>query len=418
MSRTPLHPSFDDLILLVYLMYILQPLSAWRYFVQSSLTYQLYMKTTYGPTASSSSEILVSPDRYTTNVQRRLEESMYWSCFKSESEFRVELPLPVSEIATYQHPQLFPSPPSPAGGRILDEAGSESTTRSLTAAVPFATELDDIRQHAKQLCNEEESWYYYLTEIALRRIGNRIINTFFRQPPSSWLDVKPLLGIALEFDTQVSAWSAHLPTAMQHWETTYSIRAPNSTSFLDRSGSHVSRELSWATDNRLLEMRSWLYQPFLYFLIHGGTVIRQAPTDLRNLSSASPADDLSGEEAVALRQLIRSGVECNLRILDVRSLHHRHHGLWYDLRSLVTAALILLGVVKSGHEDWIPGGAALLWGSHANTSSTQSIGGKIGHALDQLEFWSAECPNLKRHRQVLEKLVQQVRTTRTASDRE
>lgn len=25
--------------------------------------------------------------------RKRLEESMYWSCFKSESEFRVELPL-------------------------------------------------------------------------------------------------------------------------------------------------------------------------------------------------------------------------------------------------------------------------------------------------------------------------------------
>jgi hypothetical protein len=34
------------------------------------------------------------------------------------------------------------------------------------------------QKHIKRLYNEEGSWYYYLTEAALRRIGNRIINAF------------------------------------------------------------------------------------------------------------------------------------------------------------------------------------------------------------------------------------------------
>ena len=152
---------------------------------------------------------------------------MYWSCFKSESEFRVELPLPQTEIANYSHPQMFPSPPSPAGmeknvegaspelEKTLSNESTVGATRGSLNVSPLDDEDYELRQHAKRLCNEEESWYYYLTEIALRRIGNRIINTFFSESQAPWVNIRPLLAIALEFDTQVSAWSAHLPTAMQ-----------------------------------------------------------------------------------------------------------------------------------------------------------------------------------------------------------
>lgn len=133
------------------------------------------------------------------------------------------------------------------------------------------TEEDlEIRKHSKRLCNEEESWYYYLTEVALRRIGNRITNTFFRQDYTSWVNIKPLTSIALEFDAQVSSRSANLPDAMKQYETSSSIRAPRFDPLANDRCSSVSKELNWATDNRLLEMRSWLYQPFLYYAIHCG----------------------------------------------------------------------------------------------------------------------------------------------------
>jgi hypothetical protein len=90
------------------------------------------------------------------------------------------------------------------------------------------TEEDlQIRKHSKRLYNEEGSWYYYLTEVALRRIGNRIgnriTNTFFRQDHTSWVNIKSLMSIALELDAQVSSWSANLPNAMKRYETSSSI---------------------------------------------------------------------------------------------------------------------------------------------------------------------------------------------------
>lgn len=191
-------------------MYTLRPLLSWQYFTQASILYQLYMKSTHRLASDISllGQIPVEHMNIPDGKQRRLEESMYWSCFKSESEFRVELPLPQSELATYYHPQMFPSPPSPANVEKEKEESAEAELNhsplvepnGVTNTSPYASEAASLREHARQLCNEEESWYYYLTEIALRRIGNRIINTFFRQEPTSWLNIKPWLPIALEFD--------------------------------------------------------------------------------------------------------------------------------------------------------------------------------------------------------------------------
>lgn len=390
--------------------------------------------------------------------QRRLEQSLYWSCFKSECEFRVELPLPQSEIGSCQHPNLFPSPPSPATPVLVDRdlspqsavystfSGAESL-RSHPSNITSAPQMEEetyLKQHSKQLCREEESWYYYLTEIALRRIGNRIINTFFRQDRTSWLNIRPLLRMAQEFEVQVSSWSANLPPAMKRYEATSTIKAPTLSAPLETPGSSVSRELSWATDNRILEMRSWLYQPFLYYFIHSNSITFRGSsptavygsngshhsrgttldsllnpiTEMPRVTAAAAAtagrasqlptlitsDSLDDEENATLHHLITAGIECNLKILDVRSILHRHHGLWYDLRSLMCAALILLGIVKSGHADWIPGGLDGLWGRSSvggRPSASQPIGGKIGHVLFHFEFWSRECPELLRHRDVL-----------------
>lgn len=420
-------------------MYTLRPLLSWQHFTQASNIYQLHMKTSHRLAADIShcQQIPLLNQGPHNVTQRRLEESMYWSCFKSESEFRVELPLPQTELSHYSHPSLFPSPPSPATGRVpevavLDDesttAGSplvRTRTMSHHRAGSSANEDLEIRRHAKELCNEEESWYYYLTEIALRRIGNRIINAFFgHRSFDDWLHVKDMLAIALEYDAQVSAWSANLPLAMQHWEMSEAIRAPMYSTLAEGTGSAVSRELSWAIDNRLLEMRSWLYQPFLYYLIHkryASTSVdhlvnsHHHPTSLSALPSTrneflmalfQETPSLDEDEALLLYHLLCSGIECNLKILDVRSLRHRHHGLWYDLRAAMCASLILLAVVKSGNEHWIPGGAQVLWGNPSPPDYV--IGGRIAHVLVEFDFWSVESPDMVRHRGVLEEVTRYV----------
>ncbi|KAL6240258.1 hypothetical protein RBB50_012824 [Rhinocladiella similis] len=429
----------------VYLMYTLRPLLSWQYFYHASILFQLHLKTIHGIHGAAGmleipAEHLNSMDR----KRRRLEQSLYWSCFKSECEFRVELPLPQSEIGSFRHPNLFPSPPSPATpvmvehnmspqSAVLSSYSGSDSRRTLSTGLPTDPRLEEelfLKQQSKRLCREEESWYYYLTEIALRRIGNRIINTFFRQDRTSWLNVRPLLRIAQEFDVQISSWSAHMPPAMKHYEATSTIKAPMLNAQVEDCGNSVSRELSWATENRILEMRSWLYQPFLYYLIHyhsissppvtSGNIYDLALSDSDNranidtllnpttenispvvasstipIESLATAAALDNDETTILRHMITSGIECNLKVLDVRSLQHRHHGLWYDLRSLMCASLILLGVVKSGHAEMIPGGPNALWGTFADAGDTSvplAMRGKIGHVLSQFEFWSNECP--------------------------
>lgn len=362
----------------------------------------------------------------TTRKLKRLEQSLYWSAFKSECEFRVELPLQQSEISLGEYPDLFPSPPSPipAHSSIPGGAFSPDGYSSISA------EELELRRHAVRLCNEEESWYYYLTEIALRRIGNRIVNTFFRQGQSAWItNIKPLLRMAKEFEAQVSSWSAHLPPAMQHYETASVIRAPH-----EGTSNHVTRELSWAVDNRLLEMQTWLYQPFLFYFVHVARAnlmrrivvtksteprissLLNSPTAATvGVEGVDPMQDvpkLDGEEMEILHSLVASGIDCCLKTIDVRSRGHRHHGLWYDLRSIMTASLVLLAVIKSGQAAWIPGGPDAVWGPAPGQywhGSQDPIGGKLGKVLTQFEFWAEESPDLLRYKDILEMLVRDVR---------
>jgi hypothetical protein len=108
---------------------------------------------------------------------------------------------------------------------------------------------------------------------------------------------------------------------------------------------------------------------------------------------------LDKEDLNRLHSLLASGIECNLKTLDVRSVGHRHHGLWYDLRSIMSSSLTLLAVVKSGNAAWIPGGAEALWGIHSGGDYSRDlsvpIGGKIAKVLAQFTFWASENSDLR-----------------------
>jgi hypothetical protein len=167
-----------------------------------------------------------------------------------------------------------------------------------------------------QLFNEEQSWYYYLTEVALRRIGNRVLNAFYRgnRPASTWSTVKPFIPIALEFESQINAWAANLPPAMQYYGNNENTPTSHATT---GGGSHdvqdsISLELSWAIGNRLLEIRLWLYQPFLYFAIHHPL----------SPGVAAVPSNLTAGEALSMQALAESGFTCCMQILQARCLRH------------------------------------------------------------------------------------------------
>lgn len=366
------------------------------------------------------------PGHSDTDKVRQLEQRLFWSTFKSESEFRVELPLPQSEIADYDFPNLFPSPPSPASVDDLLQEGTSTSPQDSNGAhlealrrTKSIEDRDEIRLHAKKLCNEEESWYYYLTEIALRRIGNRVINTFFRHDAREWMQIERYIDVAIEFEAQVSTWQTNLPPVMQRYETSSTIRAPRITSPGGAETGYVSRELSWATENRLLEMRHWLYQPFLYYLVHAKPSL--PPALPHSNTTVTQVDSPGHNSDQKFWAMIERSIDCNLAILETRTLPHRHHGLWFDMRNTICASIIILAVIKSGYEVLIPGGRAILVGvpepvttstipvnGHYVNTPTQVIKGKLGRVLRQLEIWSVESPDMTKARDMLVALTHEI----------
>jgi hypothetical protein len=117
---------------------------------------------------------------------------------------RGELPLPPSALGTIEYPHLFPTPPdisSPAAERraIHGEPLSESYS-------PAGLSSFSHRQNSSATYNEDQSWYYYLTEIALRRIGNRVLNAFYKDEFLSWRDmpIPTMIKIAKSFENEIS----------------------------------------------------------------------------------------------------------------------------------------------------------------------------------------------------------------------
>src|SRR3954447_21016107 len=56
-------------------------------------------------------------------------------------------------------------------------------------------------------------------------------------------------------------------------------------------------------------------------------------------------------DTMQFQALVKAGIDCKLGILGERSLRHRHHGLWYDLRALVTLRLILMVQARTRNLD-------------------------------------------------------------------
>lgn len=127
----------------------------------------------------------------------------------ASSEIRVELSLPESTLAALQYPDLFPSPPveetvsSPSPSTVaFDPSYSDFASPSSGGSQKRHTEsINESQQH---------SWYYYLTEIALRRIGNRILNALYKNAnvPGYGVPVMEMLEIAADFEKQLGQWCA------------------------------------------------------------------------------------------------------------------------------------------------------------------------------------------------------------------
>ena len=115
---------------------------------------------------------------------------------------------------------------------------------------------------------------------------------------------------------------------------------------------------------RALEIKTWLYRPFLYYVIHN-------PPGATYHSLAQP--------------LAEKALSYSLMYILGEPSRHRHHGTWFGIRDCVSQILCLVGAAMSG------------------TISTPPNWRKaIRNCIDMMKYWEREVPEVTRMIRVVE----------------
>jgi hypothetical protein len=199
---------------------------------------------------------------------------------------------------------------------------------------------------------EEDSWYFFLSEIALRRITEEVAETIVNHintasTTTSSTAIEELIPIALEFERQAYSWREHLPSR---------VGFPDVPEFAETECKQYSRGRYY----RVLEL---IYRPFVFTALHKpgcGQVVRD---------------------------LASKGLRYALNYLQHCHLTHRHHGRWLQLRNELREVCLLLVASRSGID--MPSG----WLT------------AVENTLKSLDYWKLEYPAYKSYTDVIMALV-------------
>ncbi|KAL4882053.1 hypothetical protein BJY04DRAFT_217746 [Aspergillus karnatakaensis] len=269
----------------VYLMSILRPYDAWRSFLQG-----LAICQTFRSINSSTTQSEYSGNRNTA------EESIYWSCWKSECELRFELGLPdfgSSSGPALTAPQRFPSLPS------------------------TPTHDDQVLR----------AWYFYLAEISLWRLEMGAMKDLAaclgkmqqgKNEQERLLDL--LCGVSEIYTQQSVAWQDSLPSMVSISESTCGGTGTETDSLrfiLRGRKTYVDELITW---------------PFIVLAL--------------GQSEFNPR----------ARAWLSKGVAAHLERLEINSpgFYHRHHGTWLMIRSSARSICILIAIARTFGADSFP----------------------------------------------------------------
>ncbi|KAL4814747.1 C6 zinc finger domain protein [Aspergillus spinulosporus] len=281
----------------VYAATFFQRETAWKFFLHALACCQFFRFQS--PDSSPGAQIFDEVGHEPTHGQRALtrEQTIYWSAWKSERELRSGMTTPdfaLSQTEMVTYPQFFPTPPVNGNARFPDSGEG----------------LHDREQH---------SWYFYLSEISLRRLTSCITKAIVQCGPSSpgehYLD--GLAKAACVHESQAEEWAMRLPRVIS----------------LDQSP-ETDDVCRFVLRGHLLDLYEIIYWPFIDALISG------CPMD--------------GERAL-LRSLVRKGLQKHVERLWVNQAgyKHRHHGTLLLLQMCSRSALVLVvaALVIRGHLD-------------------------------------------------------------------
>jgi Fungal specific transcription factor domain len=296
----------------VYLMACIKPLEAWKMFVQALACCQSFYSGRSPPNANNEAE-------------RRLKESIYWTCFKSELELRLELNVSESSVWDSTYPSFFPSPP------------------------------EELK------LQREIVWYFYLAEIALGRLGNRILNFIYTARPatsgSSTSSTSDMVESVLSFEQQASDWKRSLPRGLGLDET--------SPADVVSDNSDLHTTLKFILLGHLLDCYEMMYWPFIANVLS------------KNNTNATFQSPQTIQTDKINNGFIRKGLTvCVERIAkNEPGFFYRHHGTWLMLRSCTRSGLVL---IAASRDEKV---AALL---------PDGWRASVGKIIDMLRFWRRE----------------------------
>lgn len=241
------------------------------------------------------------------------------------SELRLELNVSETSIWDLTYPAFFPSPP------------------------------EGLRSQ------REIVWYFYLAEIALRRLGNRILNYNYDTKPSSSLSA--VVETVLGFEQQAADWIRSLPQSLE-------LESPSIG-----EESELHRSLKFILKGHLLDCYEMMYWPFVVAAINPDS------TDRTSTLPASTMDALV-HKALAI---------CVERIdKNEQGFYYRHHGTWLMLRSCTRSAFILLGAARTEKLTLLmPEGWRVA----------------VGKVIEMLRFWRRESKDVEDRLQLIEVLL-------------
>ncbi|CAG1977998.1 unnamed protein product [Fusarium graminearum] len=288
----------------VYYMFTLAPLRAWSQFEHAANIFHVYWRYQ----SRGDSRQLHS---------RRLAQSCYWSCLKSQVELGLDLHLPQSVLKNlYDAGSELPMPP--------ELPCPDTSTPPQTSAI-FPAPGDSYSSSAGDLGRvQEESWYFYLTEITLRRFNNRAFNLLYRDGrgwgTTSSLSIASLISAVSHIEDQLDNWAKTMPLMAQ-----ISMGAP------------PTNKLALLLYARILELKCLMYRPFLYHATHTTT---------------------SERDQAEISHFVEKGLSCHFLTVTCGYLHYRNHVTYQHLRASTAAAVCIMAIVKSGRvravhqRDW------------------------------------------------------------------
>lgn len=238
-----------------YLFYLVRPLEAWTLLSSTSMKLQL----------------LLSGRGRVPNHSKELCERVYWNSLLFESDLLAELDLPHSGIVQHEESVGLP------GGFI---------------------EEDD------EAPGRDELWYF-LAEIALRRILNRVSHMIYSK--GARMTLATLEPLVAELDFQLTQWYDGLPTGLQFPKT----RTP-----LDDPVQTVLRLRYYAC-------RTIIFRPYILAVLENeGAIIDPA-----------------------VQENCRKCLDACVRQLEPVTAHHVGHlpYLWQGALSIVSQTLLVMG---------------------------------------------------------------------------